>query len=120
MGQKFVEGIWALPLEAVVHFPGSGAPQLLLLCGLSVLGLLLPDVLNDLKIKDPPDENQTEFFRCERGKGQFLQRVGPTSLQTQTRHLNIELFLATSRCPFCSPMPAQGCTLHPEALGACR
>lgn len=80
MGQKFVKGIWALPLEAVVNFPGvptgafpgSGAPQLLLLCGFSVLGLLLPDVLNALKIKDPPDENQTEFFRCERGKEQFL------------------------------------------------
>lgn len=40
-------------------FPGSGALQLLLLCGFSVLGLLLPDVLNALKIKDPPDENQS-------------------------------------------------------------
>ena len=42
-------------------FSGSGTPQLLLLlpCGFSVLGLLMPDVLNALEIKDPPDENQT-------------------------------------------------------------
>lgn len=44
-------------------FRGSAAPQLLLLCGVSVLGLLVPDVLNALKTKGPPDEKQAGFFR---------------------------------------------------------
>lgn len=45
----------------------------------------MPEVLNALKIKDPPDENQTEFFRYEKGKEQiFFKKVGPTSPQAQT------------------------------------
>lgn len=57
------------PLEAVVNFPGvpTGPSQVLGLpsCCCSVVsvcwGLLMPAVLNALKKKDPPDENQSSF-----------------------------------------------------------
>lgn len=55
-------------------FPGSGAPQLLLLHGSSVLGLLMAGVINALKRKEPPDENQLQLFRYEKGAEQSLYK----------------------------------------------
>lgn len=58
MGQKLVERIWARlwKLWSTFQVSPQGLPRfwgspLLLLCGFSVLGLLMPDVINALKIR---------------------------------------------------------------------